>query len=328
MALKESVAVDLSLSLYQKLYLIRRAEQKIIEHYSGNEMKTPMHMSMGQEAVAVGVCQALGDKGQIFSSYRSHAAFLARTGDVELFFMEMYGRGGTFTGGKAGSMHLANPTEGHICSSAIVGSAIPLAAGAAFAYRHLANGKVACVFFGDGALEEGVFWETLNAACVMKLPLLLVCEDNGLAAHTPQALRHGFDSITEIVRKFKCNVFQEDTTDVEAIYRLAQKAARAMREESIPSFLYFKCYRYLEHVGVEEDFEAGYRPRAELDAWMKKDAVALQRKRLLEAGFSEPDIAHEEQIMDERVAECARQAKAAPFPDKNELYRGVFHEKN
>lgn len=329
MAVKQSPAsVEHSLTLYSRLYLIRRAEQKIIKLYPENEMKTPMHMSMGQEAVSVGVCAALGEKGQIFSSYRSHAAFLARTGDAEMFFMEMYGRSGTLAGGKAGSMHLSDPSRGHICSSAVVGSVIPLAAGAAFANKRAANGHMACVFFGDGALEEGIFWETLNSSCVLRLPVLLVCEDNGLAQHASTESRQGFRSIAEVVRTFECHVFEDDTTDVEKIHRLATEAVRASFADNKPAFMHLKCYRYLEHVGTGEDFDAGYRTRAEYEVWFKKDPVALQRKRLLDSGLTEHQIAQEERAIDDRIGKCVEKAKAASFPEKQALMRGVFYEKN
>src|SRR3989338_4702030 len=164
----------LSRELYRKLYLIRCAEERIIKHYPEDEMKTPMHMSMGQEAVAVGVCHALGPHDQIFASYRSHAAFLTRTGDLEKFFGELYGRVSGTAAGKAGSMHVSSPERGHLCSSAIVASYLPVAVGAAFANKQKDNGGVTCAFFGDGALDEGAFWESLNVACVMRLPVLFV----------------------------------------------------------------------------------------------------------------------------------------------------------
>ncbi len=321
-------AQELSLRLYRKLYLIRSAERGIIAYYSEDDMKTPMHMSMGQEASSVGVCEALGDKGQIFSTYRSHAAFLARTGDIDLFFLEMYGRGGTLTSGKAGSMHLASPSAGHICSSAIVGSTIPVAAGAAFANKYTKSGGLACAFFGDGALEEGVFWETMNVSSVMRLPVLLVCEDNGLAVHTFPKTRQGFRSIAGVARQFECNVFEEEATDVEKVYRVTREAVEATRANEKPSFLRLKCYRYLEHVGVNEDFNAGYGQRLEFEEWLKKDALTLQRQRLLAAGLSEEALGQEERVIDEKIERSIQKAKKASFPERDALYRGVFYEEN
>ena len=204
-----------SLKLYMTMYSIRMAEKKIVEHYPEDEMKTPMHMSMGQEAVATAVCRGLGDEGQVFGFYRSHAVFLAKTGDLDRFFGELYGKTVGTARGKAGSMHLAAPDCGLMCTSAVVGTSIPLAVGAAFANKRQGNGRISCAYFGDGALEEGVFWESLNVACVMQVPVLFVCEDNGLAVHSKLVARQGFKRIAKVVRNFECTVFQEDFTQVE-----------------------------------------------------------------------------------------------------------------
>ena len=319
---------ELSFDLYKKLYMARRAEEFIIKHYPEDEMKTPMHMSMGQEAISVGVCHALGLEDQVLTSYRSHAAFLARTEDLDRFFAELYGRESGTAQGKAGSMHLAAPDKGHLCSSGIVASCIPVAVGVAFANKRKRNGQISCAFFGDGALDEGAFWESLNVASLMKLPVLFVCEDNGFAVHTPTHMRQGYKSITDIVSRFECNVFQEDTTDVEIIYRLALDAIKSIRTTNKPAFVYLKCYRYLEHVGIYEDFDAGYRSKTEFNEWYKQDCLALQRKRLVAVGYAEPDILCAERLIDERIKSAIKRAREAPFPKPEELHRGVFHEEN
>lgn len=315
-----------SLTLYKKLYLIRRSEEFIVKHYAENDMKTPMHMSMGQEAIAVGVCDALGEAGQMYATYRSHATFLARTGDVDQFFAELYGKVTGCGRGKAGSMHLAAPGRGHVASSAVVASCLPVAVGHAFANLRRKNGRIACVFFGDGALDEGVFWESLNVAAVMRLPVLFVCEDNGLAVHTAIHQRQGYDSICDVVSKFRCSVHRGEGSDVETVYRLAGEAAGAIRRAGGPAFLYLTCYRYLEHVGIAEDFSVGYRPKAEFDRWYERDCVALQRRRLLDGGFDEAVLIAVEEQLDRAIEAAMARAKAAPLPGVEELYRGVFHE--
>src|ERR1700741_1934854 len=146
---------DLNLALYRKLYLIRRAEQAIRDHYMSDAMKTPMHMSTGEEAICAGVCQALRKQDQIIGTYRTHGIYLAKTGETDKFFAEMYGRESGMAKGKAGSMHLTAPEAGLICTSAIVGTTIPVAVGAAFAAREKKQDKVVAVFFGDGAIDEG-----------------------------------------------------------------------------------------------------------------------------------------------------------------------------
>jgi pyruvate dehydrogenase E1 component alpha subunit len=308
--------------------MARRAEEFIVKHYPEDEMKTPMHMSMGQEAISVGVCHALGLEGQVLTSYRSHAAFLAKTGDINRFFAELYGRESGTAQGKAGSMHLAAPDEGYLCASGIVASTIPMAVGVAFANKQRRNGQISCVFFGDGALDEGAFWESLNVASLMKLPVLFVCEDNGFAVHTPTHMRQGYKSITDIVSRFECNVFQEDTTDVEIIYRLALEAIESIKATDKPAFVYLKCYRYLEHVGIYEDFDAGYRSRTEFNEWYKRDCLALQRKRLIDVGYNEVDILRAERLIDKQIKNSIERAREASLPKPEELYRGVFHEED
>ncbi len=314
----------LNLELYKKLYLIRQAEEKIREHYAEDEMKTPMHMSMGEEAIAVGVCQALTATDQVFGTYRSHALYLAKTQNVEDFFAEMYGKDTARLKGKGGSMHMCAPQSGFMGTSAIVASHIAVAVGAAYANKRQGNGKMTAVFFGDGAMDEGAFWESLNLACLMKLPILFVCEDNQLAVHTPAALRQGYKSGTDIVSRFNCHVLKDNTTDVEAIYNLTLKAIDEIKKRTIPCFLHLRYYRYLEHVGVNEDFNAGYRSREDFEAWYKVDPVNLQRKKLIKQGVKEAEIKKVEEEICGRIENSVKRAKEAPFADADELYKGVF----
>ena len=317
---------SLGLELYKKMYQIRQAEELIIRHYPEDEMKTPMHMSMGQEAVAVAVCDALGDEGQVFGFYRSHAVFLAKTGDAQRFFGELFGRTSGTAHGKAGSMHLAAPDKGFMCASAVVGSSIPLAIGAAFANKRKRSDAIACAHFGDGALEEGEFWESLNAACVMQLPVLFLCEDNGLAVHSRKNVRQGFKSITDVVRTFECNVFHENTENVEVLRALAAEAMDAIRAEERPAFLHIECRRYLDHIGIVPEFEINFPSETEYQRRWETDCIAQQRKRLLNRGLSEADLVRVERHIDETLEAAVQHASAAPLPSPEELYRGVFYE--
>ena len=163
--------MNIELEFYKKMYLIRACEEAIMSEYNNDGMKTPMHMSMGSEHISSAVCLALGDRAQVFSSYRSHAPFLARTEDTDQFFLEMYGCKESVLGGRGGSMHLCYPEKGFIMSSAIVASQISVACGYAWANKQKKNDKIVVVFFGDGATEEGAFWESLNIAGLYKLPM-------------------------------------------------------------------------------------------------------------------------------------------------------------
>jgi TPP-dependent pyruvate/acetoin dehydrogenase alpha subunit len=281
---------------------------------------------MGQEAISVGVCHTLKPEDQVFATYRNHAAFLAKTEDTDMFFAELYGRTTGTAQGKSGSMHLAVPNKGYMSSSGIVGSCIPLAVGAAFANKYVRNNHVACVFLGDGALDAGVFWESFNVACVMRLPVLFVVEDNGYAVNTPVHARQGFKGITDVMNKFECYLVEETTTDVEVIYRFTLNSIESIKATEKPSLLHLKCYRYLEHVGINEDFHAGYRPRSEYLEWYKRDCLVLQRNRLLSIGYAETDIEEVERLIDEQIKNSVARATEAPFPEPEELYRGVFYD--
>jgi acetoin:2,6-dichlorophenolindophenol oxidoreductase subunit alpha len=317
------VASNLNLDLYHKLYLIRRAEEKIREHYGEDEIKTPTHMSIGEEAIAAGVCQGLQKDDQVLGTYRSHAIFLAKTENTDNFFAELYGKATSLLKGKGGSMHLCEPASGFLGTSAIVASVLPVAVGAAYANMRQENGKAVAVFFGDGAVDEGNFWESLNMACLMKLPLIFVCEDNGYAVHTPKSQRQGYANLTDIVSNFYCNVLEEDTTDAEAIYAMTVKARELLFSSGKPSFMPIKYYRYLEHVGVNEDFDAGYRPRAEYEEWLKKDPVTLMRNKLLKLGLKS-QLEKLEKEINAKIVKSWQLAKDAPFAAADELYKDVF----
>lgn len=314
---------ELNLELYKKLYLIRSSEMAIRKYYNENDMKTPMHMSYGSEAISVGVCHALGERGQIFATYRSHAAFLAKTQDTDYFFAEMYAKDTSPIKGKGGSMHLCHPQYDFMGTSAIVSSNIPVAVGAAFANKMKGRDKIVCVFFGDGAIDEGVFWESLNIACLKKLPIIFICEDNGLAVHTSSSIRRGYNSITDIVSKFNCFVLESDSTDVVKIHDLASQA-KEYATESSPVFMNLKYYRYLEHVGINEDFDAGYRPKKEFEEWYDKDPVKIQRLKLIGLDFEDNTIENIEKDIEEKIYQSVSRAKNAPLSDYKEVYKDVF----
>lgn len=319
---------ELNIELYKKLYLIRGSELAIQKYYNEDEMKTPMHMSMGGEAISVGVCHALGNKSQVFATYRSHAAFLAKTQDTDYFFAEMYAKDISPLKGKGGSMHLCHPQYNFMGTSAIVASHIPVAVGTAFANKFKYGkhtDKIVVVFFGDGATDEGAFWESINLACLKKLPIVFVCEDNGFAVHTPIHIRRGYNSIADIISKFNCHIFESDTTDVLKIHDLASQAMEYACEPC-PVFMNLKYYRYLEHVGIDTDFNAGYRTKQEFEKYIKehKDPIELQRSRLLDIDVDENTIIGVENDIDNKVSQSIHRAKNAPFSNIDETYEHVF----
>ena len=319
--------VKLNLELYKKIYLIRRSEQAIIENYGHDEMKTPMHMSMGEEAIVAGVCQALREDDQVFGTYRSHGLYLAKTGETDKFFAELYGKASGVVKGKGGSMHLSYPEAGFITTSAVVGSTIPVAIGAAYANKINHNKKVVAVFFGEGALDEGVFWESLNAACLMSLPVVFVCEDNDLAVHTKKSQRQGYKSIDEIVENYNCDRLEASTTNAAEIYKLVSSKLDNVRNKNRPLFLHFYYYRYLEHVGVNEDFIVGYRPKSEFHKWYKKDPLKIQKDQLVKNSILDSEIEKVEKVINSQIARSISLAQKAAFPTSGHLYKDLFHMK-
>ena len=186
-----------ALKLYREVILIRKCEEAIRREYHENNMKTPVHLCNGAEGIATGVSHVLPKESKVFGTYRNHGLYLALTDDTDGFFAELYGKVSGCAQGLAGSMHLTSPEKGLFLTSAVVGTTIPVAVGAAFANQYKKNENFTAVFFGDGAVEEGVFWESLNFACLHQLRVLFICEDNDLAIHAFGSDRKGFRSFEE-----------------------------------------------------------------------------------------------------------------------------------
>ncbi len=315
---------DINVQLYKTMYLIRATEEAIRKDYHNDEMKTPTHLCIGAEAIATGVISALKHEDQALCTYRSHGVYLAKTHETDKFFAELYGRIGGMARGKAGSMHISAPEHGFMGASAVVGTPIPVAVGCALANQMKKNGKMTVVFFGDGAIDEGVFWESLNFSCLKKLPMIFICEDNDLAIHTKKADRHGYNSIADIVSKFNCNVYSNNSTDVEAIYNLTSDAIKKYAIDQKPIFIYLKYYRYYEHVGVNFDFNAGYRHEAEYKEWLTKDPLKIQREKLLQSGIKNSDIEDMEKLINTSVEQSVKKALTSPFPPDSVLFEEVL----
>ncbi len=305
--------------VYRSLRLIRRTEEEIARIYPSDKIKSPVHLSIGQESVSVGVCDALDAGDVISATYRGHAAYLAKGGDLKQMMAELYGKGTGCAAGKAGSMHLIDMGANVLGMSAVVGTTIPVAAGYAFALKREGKGRIAVSFFGDGATEEGVFSETLNFASLHKLPILFVCENNGFAIHSPIANRWATEALCERVRTYGIETRELADDDVFAIREAAGQAAQAIRGGGGPQFIECKTYRWREHVGPGEDYDEGYRTRDELEAWQARDQVAATGAMLDDA---------ERQVIDDEVesliAEAVDFAEQSPWPEPEELYSHVF----
>jgi TPP-dependent pyruvate/acetoin dehydrogenase alpha subunit len=307
--------------LYRELYKIRRAEEEVALAYPSDRIKSPVHLSIGQEAVSVGVCEALGPDDVVYGTYRGHALYLARGGDLGAMIAELYGKLTGCTRGKGGSMHLIAPDRGVMGMSAVVGTTIANAVGHAYAVKYRRLGAIVASFFGDGATEEGVFAESLNFAALKQLPLLFVCENNGYAIHTPQAKRQAALDLCAKAAAFGVPAQSLDGSDVLALVESAREAVREVRSGGGPRFLEVKTYRWREHVGPNTDYTLGYRTEDECRPWVENDALPRLARHL--------DDAQRRRIEEEVEAEIKEAfafAEGSPFPPATELTRDVFRE--
>ena len=305
--------------IYRSLYRIRRVEEEIARIYPSDKIKSPVHLSIGQEAVSVGVCEALRPEDVVFGSYRSHAMYLAKGGDLKRMIAELYGKADGAAEGKGGSMHLIDTAAGVMGTSAVVGTTIPHAVGYSYALKLRQSNSLAVSFFGDGAVDEGVFYESLNFAALKRLPIIFVCENNMYAIHTHQLLRQRSANICERARVLgmPAELIEDDVLQV---HERVSAAAQALRSGE-PGPFFFECltYRWKEHVGPNDDFHLGYRSREEAEPWFKNDQV----KRL--AGMLDHRRRQEiEQETESEIEAAFAFAEASPFPDPAELFTHVF----
>lgn len=304
--------------LYKKLFKqalkIRLVEEDVIARYHTDKIQSPVHLSIGQEAVAVGVCHALNNNDLLFSSYRSHAFYLAKGGDLNAMMAELYGRVDGCCGGKGGSMHLAAPKVGFVGTSAVVASSISNAVGSALAGRILKKDQVNVVVFGDGATEEGSYHESLNYAALHKIPMILICENNQYAVHSKLSERQSYNILEHV------SVYGIETHKVEKGYDFVEVAnvvsdiVQSVKNNPRPVFIEIQTCRYKEHVGPGEDFAGGYRKEQHVLQWKANDPL-------------EVDIEMKNELTGELLKEIEASvefAENSAFPDEKHLYKHVF----
>jgi len=305
---------------YRSLYRIRRVEEEIVAIYPTDKIKSPVHLSIGQEAISVGVCEALRHQDVVFGSYRSHALYLAKGGDLKKMIAELYGKVTGCAKGKGGSMHLLDAAHGVMGASAVVGTTIAQAVGYAYALKLQRKDAVVASFFGDGGVDEGVFHESMNFAALKSLPIVFVCENNFYAIHTHQLRRQKLANICERARVYGMPAEQIADNDVLRIHHRVSEAVGKLRSGE-PGPFFFECltYRLKEHVGPNDDFHLGYRTPKEAEPWVKNDPV----KRLATLLQPEPRQKIEREVEDE-IREAFAFAEESPFPESPELFTDVF----
>lgn len=317
--------VNYKIELYQKMLRIRRIEEAIADRYSEWEMRCPMHLSIGQEAVAVGVCSALNVNDLVFSGHRAHAHYLAKGGDLNALIAEMYGLSSGCSGGRGGSMHLTDLIAGFQASTPIVGGTVPMAVGAAWSMQHRRKDSISVVFFGDGCFEEGVVHESLNYAALKSLPVIFVCENNRYSVYTPLQHRQPKREIYKVAEAHGVISYSGDGNDIVAVSKISNLAVRDVKTGKGPRFLEFSTHRWREHCGPNDDDVLGYREDGELSSWQARCPLLLLEKTL------KTDISTFSDLCDEFEFSIADEIERAfssvvdrELPDVSTLNRNLY----
>jgi TPP-dependent pyruvate/acetoin dehydrogenase alpha subunit len=324
-----NIAPNIQRSMYVTMVRLRKFEERVAQLLMPpKEIITPCHLYIGQEAVATGVCANLRNDDYVFSTHRSHGHYLAKGGDMKALMAELYCKKTGCSKGKGGSMHIASPNVGLPGSSAIVGGTIPIAVGTALAFSMQKKNGVSVAFFGDGAVQEGVFYESLNFASLKKLPVIFVCENNLYCTHLPIAACLADTEIYKKASVFAMSGIRVDGNNVIEVFSTAKKAIEDARSGKGPTLIECMTYRWRGHVGPYDDLDQGLRSKEELDCWTKKCPIRRFERLLLEQGIildTEKDQIHKD--ISEEVEESVIFARESPYPDKAELTRNVFKQK-
>lgn len=315
------------IDLYKQMKFIRVVENAIAREYPSQEMRCPIHLSVGQEAIAVGVCHQLNKEDKVFSNHRCHAHYLAKGGSLYKMLAELYGKSDGCCGGRGGSMHLFDDDVGLKASIPIVGSGIPLAVGAALADKLSKDklGSLSVVFFGDGAIEEGAFYECANFASLMALPVLFVCENNMFSCYTHISQRQPPRDLEKLAQAHLIKTFHANGNELISVVEVSKQAIDYIRNHQKPAFIQFDTYRHLEHCGIASDDHLNYRDANEVDNWLASDPVLSFEKYLLEIEAADENLLSQiEKDLENKVNLDISKAKNACFPDPLSIADHVY----
>jgi len=303
---------------YRLLYLCRKVEEAISVAVNDGRIRWPVHLSTGQEFLSVGICTALLPEDIVFGTYRGHALYLSKGGDLKKMIAELYGKKTGCSQGKGGSMHLIDTNIGFMGTSGIVATGISNAVGYAYGLRCQGSKKIVVCVFGDGAVDEGAFYESLNFAALKKLNIIFFCENNSYAIRSHQSARHSVSNITEKAKSFGIDA-EKIPSRTEIIYKNIRNTRSEMLNKPGPRF--FECFacRWKEHLGPNNDYNMSYRSLKDVNKWIKKDELKRVGQKL------DPGIKHRiEDKVKQEIEDAFSFAESSPLPDLSDLYSNVF----
>ncbi len=315
---------SIQLELLKRMRRIRDVELRIAEEYSQGEMRCPVHLSVGQEAPSSALSLLVYPSDYAVSTHRGHAHYLAKGGDLNAMIAEIYGKETGCSKGKGGSMHLIDTTVGFMGTSAIVGNSIPTGTGLAHAAQLNKTGQISIIHLGDGAIEEGSFYESLNYAAVKNLPALYLCENNFYSVYSPLNVRQPKNrDFCFLAKSIGAKTFSGDGNCVISSYKTLKQAVKYCRSGKGPTFVELKTYRWLEHCGPNNDNELGYREEREIEYWMNNDPIKKAEARLRKR----PEKDHYKnycQALKKEVDDAFEFAKLSSAPDIQSRSKTIF----
>src|SRR5258707_8291132 len=310
------------MKIFHQMLLIRRFEEKCAESYSLGKIGGFCHLYIGQEAVGVGAISALREDDYVVTSYREHGQAIAKGISPAAVMAELYGKAGGCSQGKGGSMHLFDSSVNFLGGHGIVGGQIPLGTGVAFASKYQETDRVTIWFFGEAAVNQGAFHESLNMAQLWKLPCIYICENNQYGMGTSLARAMSLQNISEKARAYEMESEFVDGMDVLAMRRATQRAIKRARENYLPTLIEARTYRYMGHSMSDT---GKYRTRAEIEKYQERDPIKIFTATLKENGFlTDQDIADFEAQVKEEIDRSVRFAEESPEPGPSELYTHVY----
>lgn len=311
------------LDMYRRMVRIRRFEEKLAALFKRGKLPGFVHLYIGEEAAAVGLCSALRADDRITSTHRGHGHLIAKGAQVDRMMAELFGRVSGYCRGKGGSMHIVDFGLGIIGTNGIVGGGIPIGTGAAFGDKHLGRDNVTVTFFGDGASNQGVFFEAMNLAAIWKLPVIFACENNGYTEWTPtEKLTAG--KISDRGTPFGIPGIAVDGNDVMAVRAVADEAVARARAGEGPTLIEARTYRWHGHNEGEETFAGNYRPQDEQDRWRAQEPIARFREHLLSGVHDAAALDQVDAEETQRVEDAVTYAENSPFPDAEEALADLF----